>query len=362
MKHKLTVLPISFSFFAILAAFALRSDNGQKSLIQNIIYQNTVTPILTPPPLPKRVVLQNNYQVFQTFNNCGPAVLSMALSYYKIFVSQHELGESLRPYQNPSGNNDDKSVTLDELSRKANEFGLLSYHRPAGSVEKLKQFLAAGLPVITRTLLQQNEDIGHYRIIKGYDEEKNRLLQSDSLQGANIWYSYEDFNRLWQAFNYEYLVLVPKEKQTAAKAILGKDLKEKNAWENALRMAKQQQVKEPNNFYHRLNQVVALYHLERYQEATLVFEEIERLLPPRALWYQIEPILAYDKLGDQSRVLSMTEQILHANRAFSELYQLRGEIFLKRGEIEQARSEFEKALIYNINFKPAKTALARMRD
>jgi predicted negative regulator of RcsB-dependent stress response len=46
------------------------------------------------------------------------------------------------------------------------------------------------------------------------------------------------------------------------------------------------------------------------------------------------------------------------NRAFSELYQIRGEVFLAQGQRERAKEEFEKALLYNRNYKPAKEALA----
>jgi predicted negative regulator of RcsB-dependent stress response len=47
-------------------------------------------------------------------------------------------------------------------------------------------------------------------------------------------------------------------------------------------------------------------------------------------------------------------------RAFSELYQIRGEIYLEKGNKEAARREFELALKYNKNFQPAKTALQNL--
>ena len=45
----------------------------------------------------------------------------MALSYYGVRESQQDLGRDLRPYQNPQGNNDDKSVTLAELAENKPE-------------------------------------------------------------------------------------------------------------------------------------------------------------------------------------------------------------------------------------------------
>ncbi|OGK23912.1 hypothetical protein A3A46_01095 [Candidatus Roizmanbacteria bacterium RIFCSPLOWO2_01_FULL_37_13] len=164
------------------------------------------TSILKTPPETK--ILDDGYHVFQTFNNCGPAALSMALSYYGINVSQQELGNELRPFQNPQGDNDDKSVTLEELGEKAKDFGLIPYHRPNGNIELIKLFITYDIPFVARTLTKIEEDIGHYRTVKGYNDEIGQLIQDDSLQNKNLWFSYEDFFLLWKQFNYEYLVWV----------------------------------------------------------------------------------------------------------------------------------------------------------
>ena len=147
------------------------------------------TPIVLPQ-IPQHKALPGGTQVFQTFNNCGPAALSMALSHFGITVSQQELGQTLRPYQIPGGDNDDKSVTLEELAKKAQEYGLVAFHRPNGTIDRLKQLIAADVPVITRTLLHADDDIGHYRVVKGYDEATGELFQDDSLQGKNLWFIY----------------------------------------------------------------------------------------------------------------------------------------------------------------------------
>ena len=75
----------------------------------------------------------------------------MALRFYKVIVSQQELGQALRPYQVPGGDNDDKSVTLQELAEKSKEYGFIPYHRPMGNPDLVKQFIANDMPVISRT-------------------------------------------------------------------------------------------------------------------------------------------------------------------------------------------------------------------
>ena len=331
-----------------------------RSRIVPSLFESPTSPtpqvVLKTPPATK--TLANDYHVFQTFNNCGPAALSMALSYYGINVSQQVLGDELRPYQNPQGDNDDKSVTLEELGEKAKDFDLIPYHRPNGNIDLIRMFITYDIPVMARTLTKINEDIGHYRIVKGYNDEIGQIIQDDSLQNKNLWFSYEDFSALWQKFNYEYLVLVPKDKQEIVEAILGEDKDVKIAWQKAVQNSQKQLEENQYDIYARFNLSVALYNIGNYQESVDEFEKVEALLPFRTLWYQIEPIKAYYELGDYQRVFELTEKILNNwNRAFSELYYLRGLIYQKQGSLEAARQEFEKAVFYNRNFIPAQEVL-----
>src|SRR3989338_1937796 len=316
----------------------------------------TLTPTLQP--LPVTYVIENDYQVFQTFNNCGPAALSMALSYYGVNKSQQELGQDLRPYQQTQGNNDDKSVTLGELAEKASEYKLVPFHRPNGTIKLIKQFITYDIPVVTRTLLKETDDIGHYRVIKGYDDTTGEFIQDDSLQGHNLRYSYLQFMRLWQMFNYEYLVLVSPDKEPLAKSILGEDADVITSWKKAADNSQKELELNPDTIYARFNLSVALYHTGDFDGAVSEFEMVDDRLPFRTLWYQIEPIEAYFELENYERVFELTDKIINNdNRAFSELYILRGRIFQKQGKTDEAKKEFDKALFYNKNLKSAQELL-----
>ena len=317
------------------------------------------TPTLTTvpvkkEPLPLSKTLHNEYHIFQTFNNCGPASLSMALSYYNIHITQEILGQNLRPYQNPQGDNDDKSVTLNELAEEAKKYDLIPYHRPHGNIETLKAFIANDMPIITRTWLHENEDIGHYRVVKGYDDSTHELIQDDSFQNKNLRFSYDSFNTIWKKFNYEYLVLVPKEKQTIAREILGENVDENIAWRNALTSVQEELKRNPDDVYARFNLVVTAYHTGDYTRATQEYEKIQTRLPSRTLWYQIEPIQAYAAINNTERVFSLTDKILqNGNRAFSELYLIRGDIYKKQGDLVSAQREYENAYAYNKSMEEA---------
>ena len=317
------------------------------------------SPTPTPTPIPTSKILDNGeYHIFQSFNNCGPASLSMTLRFYKINESQEKIGNALRPYQIPGGNNDDKSVTLEEMANYSKQFGLIPYHRPMGDPELVKQFIANNIPVIVRTWTKPDEDIGHYRVIKGYDDLTKTFLQDDSLQNKNLIYTYSDFNQLWEKFNYEFLVLVPKDKQVLAQQILGENKDEIAAWQSAVDNSLTQLQKNPDDIYSRFNLSVAYHHTGEYEKSVNEFEKVENQLSFRTLWYQIEPIEAYYELGNYDKVLQITDRILNnQNRAFSELYILRGKIYQSRGQTELARQEFQNAVFYNSNLNEAQVLL-----
>ncbi|HEX7017286.1 MAG TPA: C39 family peptidase [Patescibacteria group bacterium] len=352
MKYILVVLLLigisAYATYYLFAESGVDEIVSHTPLSQMVETLSSTEPTVTLPSPPPTKVLPSGTQVFQTFNNCGPASLSMALSHYDIHVSQQTLGQALRPHQHPEGDNDDKSVTLSELAQKAEEYGFIAYYRPAGDMEMIQQFIAHEMPVITRTWLRPNEDIGHYRVVKGYDRTTAELIQDDSLQGKDLRYSEDDFNEIWEAFNYEFLVLVPVEKQAIAEAILGDRLDEESAWNRALAIADQQLATNPNNHYAHFNRSVALYHLGQYQDSIEAYEQAAPSLPGRMMWYQVEPLLAYYQVGEYDQVLSMSQEILtNENRAYSELYYLRGLVFQYQGNNELATEAFANAQKYN---------------
>lgn len=298
--------------------------------------------------------------VAQSFNNCGPASLSMLLSLYGKDVSQEELASQIRPFHNPIGGIDDKSVFAPEMVEYAKKNGFFGLDRPNGSIPMLKMFLANDVPVIVRTWLNDHEDIGHFRVVRGYDDIARTVTVDDSYNGPNMTVSYDDFNNLWQPFNYGYIVIYPIEKEEIVAKIVGKEMDERVAWENALSRAKRES-ENTTSPYPAFNIAIAQYHLGNYQETAKVYEEISQSLPSRMLWYQLEPIYAYQKLKQYDNAIALADSILYnGNLAFSELYQLKGEIYQEQGRAEEARDAFQTAFYYNENFVTAKRALERL--
>ncbi|HUW09356.1 MAG TPA: hypothetical protein VM537_06465, partial [Anaerolineae bacterium] len=78
----------------------------------------TPTTANTPTPLPTlspRVVLEPFVHDWQTWNNCGPAALSIGLSHFGVERTQAEIAAELKPEVA------DKNVSLSELLRYADD-------------------------------------------------------------------------------------------------------------------------------------------------------------------------------------------------------------------------------------------------
>ena len=173
----------------------------------------------------------------------------------------------------------------------------------------------------------------------------------------------DDFLNLWQSFNYTYILVYPPNEQEKIEAILGERFDLTFSFNQAVETASEEIEKDPKNVYPYFNLSTSFYRLGDYQKSVDFFEKVENKLPKRMLWYQIEPILAYQKLGNFGRVFELIEKVFASgNPAFSELYLIRGEIYLTQGEKEKAKDEFEKAVFYNKNLKPAQEALESLKE
>jgi tetratricopeptide (TPR) repeat protein len=321
-------------------------------------------PTLGATGLPIKVLLNDNYYIGQSFNNCGPAALSMDLSFYGVDVSQEALADILRPDHNETGTNDEKSTPPEDLAAQAEQYdGLIAYYRPAGNIDLLKKLVAAGFPVMVRTLYKPTDMVAHYRVIKGYDDTTGDIIDEDGFQGPNVHYTYNDFLSLWKYYNYEYIVLTPPSKQAQLEAILGSEVSSQSSWQLAAQNAEADIAYDSSDVLATFNLSVADYYLGDYADSVKEFEAAQATgqLPPDMLWYQIEPIESYYELGQYDKVFSLSQGVFdQGDIAVPELYVLRGQSYEKQGNTTAAKAQFELALQYNKNLQSAKDALAAL--
>jgi hypothetical protein len=142
----------------------------------------TPTPTPTPPP-PSALLEPMNYQA-QTYNNCRRASIAILLGYYDHWVTQHEVtaGPSLC----------DIVQYMPQYQLKARAY------RSAVPRDPIRHLLANGIPVIVLQRLWTDSNIGHFRVIKGYDDETGEFISDDPLQskGPDFRISYDTFERL----------------------------------------------------------------------------------------------------------------------------------------------------------------------
>ena len=75
--------------------------------------------------------------------------------------------------------------------------------RVGGNIELLKRFIAAGFPVIIEKGFEGsgfNGWMGHYEVINGYDDSRERFIVQDSYIVADLPVPYDAMEEYWQHF------------------------------------------------------------------------------------------------------------------------------------------------------------------
>ncbi len=330
----------------------------------------TATP--TPEPLPDKVLLTGIRRIQQSFNNCGPANLTQVLNWYGNETTQAEAASYLKP------NAEDRNVSPWQLSDYVNEFTeLRSTVHSGGDIEMLKRFMAAGFPVVIEKGYEPNTTssqgwFGHYLTVFGYDDEQqvfhsmDSYLKVDEVLGRED--SYEDIERYWQHFNYTFYVVYEPEQESIVQSILGPDLLQPiRMWELAAQRAQAQVEQEPENAFAWFNLGTGLTRLGEltgsagyYDNGAAAFDQARSIgLPPRMLWYEFRPYLAYMKVGRYDDMIALADTVLESQggRNVEETYLYKGHALLFQGDVTGARAAYSRAIELNENFYPAEIAL-----
>lgn len=168
--------------------------------------------IATPIALPPAAYLDGVGHVFQTLNNCGPASILAVLQHYGINAgTQAELSRTLKP---------GKFMTTQVIAPFLAQFGLSAPTYKQGSIGNLRPFIASGIPVIILQYLNGPGSVPHFRVVRGYDDAAQRIYMSDSMYGANVSLSYEEFNQLWTVYGNEFIPVFPSTLDTLLPAMV----------------------------------------------------------------------------------------------------------------------------------------------
>ena len=331
----------------------------------------TPTPTATLEPLPERTVIDGLITVRQGFNNCGPANMTIVLNYYGDDTTQEEAAAYLKP------NEEDRNVSPWQINDYVNEFtSLRSTAHSGGNMEMLKRLIAAGFPVVIEKGYEPQQGAegwyGHYLTVFGYDETSQELYSRDTylgpFDGRPRIDSYEEFNKWWQHFNYTFYVVYPPAEEASVFSIIPDVLEnEISMWEYTADLARQEIAADPENVFPLFNLGVSLTRLGQntgdssyYEDAAIAFDQARDIgLPPRTLYYEHRPLMAYLKAGRIGDVLDLTEAMLQTpgGRYVEEIYWYQGHALAAQGALLEARTAYQNALEVNPNFYPAQTSL-----
>ena len=328
------------------------------------------TPSPTPEPLPTAVTLADMGVVKQTFNNCGPANLTQVLNWYGSDITQETVADYLKP------NSEDRNVSPWQIADYVNDqtLGYNAIARSGGSLEMVKRFIAAGYPVVIEKGYELPDSgwWGHYLTVYGYDDEKRELYSQDSylgpFDGSGRTDDYDEVEKYWQQFNYTFYVVYQAHQQEEVAAILGEDMFDDfKMWQHVANLADREAKANPNDAIAVFNLGTALTRMgeltgeqEYYQGGVQAFDQAREMgLPPRMLWYQHMPYLAYWKVGRGQDVLDLANATLAAQGGSNveETYWYKGHVLAEQGDWYGAKAAYQSALVVNENFYPAQISL-----
>lgn len=335
----------------------------------------TVTPAPSPThlPAPPTARLTGIQHKFQTWNNCGPATLAMALSYYDVFRTQDQTAAVLKP------DPEDRNVTPEEMAsyvRNETEFEALS--RTNGDLTTVRRLLSEGMPVIIELGIDPPgeyawmEWYGHYLLLVAYDDHEETVWVYDSWFGTSDVpgenaddvgreISYKELDRYWRHFNRSYIVLYRPEQTELVAEIIGEDMDDEKMWQNAQQVVLAELNEEPENAFLWFNLGTVYNALEDYERAASAFDKARSIgLPWRMLWYQFGPYEAYYQTGRYDDVIVLADVTLQDRPYFEESYYYKALAQIELGEIDEAQENLRRAVDFNPNFQPAAEALREL--
>jgi Peptidase_C39 like family len=328
------------------------------------------SPTLAPTPLPPSGMLTGILHQYQMWNNCGPANLAMALSFWGWKGDQRDTAAFLKPNQR------DKNVMPYEMEAYVEQqTDLEAVVRVGGDLQTLKAMVAAGLPVIVEKGFEGvgfDGWMGHYQVVSGYDDAKGVFYVQDSYKGPDMEISYEDMVDNWRAFNYTYLVIYPPDHRQQVLDILGLQ-----AYDNYnLRTAEQKAVQDAASlsgrdlFFALFNEGANRVALQDYAGAASAFDAAfanyelipQEQRPWRMMWYQTSPYFAYFFTGRYVDVINLATQTLDASSEpiLEESFYWRARALNTLGDSEAAIKDLQQCLVVHEGFAPCEEELRKL--
>jgi tetratricopeptide (TPR) repeat protein len=340
----------------------------------------SATPTFTPTPLPDSITLEGvKYEdQHNRWNYCGPANLSMALTFWGWDGNRDVVGEYVKP------SDKDKNVMPYEMQDfvETQTDGMGAIVRMGGDIELIKTLLAAGFPVVAEKGYYEYDYtgqlgwLGHYQFVNGYDDTRGEFIVQDTYVdgGQNFRISYEEFIEGWRSFNYTLLIVYPLERGNEVLAALGPWADPTWANQHALEIARSEieSLEGIDRFFAQFNEGTSHVSLLQYVDAASAFDRAfglyadlaeDDMRPYRIVWYQTWPYWAYYYSGRYQDVINLANTTLNdtiSEPVLEESFYWRALAREAIGDLQGAIDDFRQSVNLNPNFAPGWDQLARL--
>ncbi|HEX9596048.1 MAG TPA: C39 family peptidase [Anaerolineales bacterium] len=305
----------------------------------------TPTAQFTATPLPAAVQLTPAAHEAQGPNNCGPATLAMYFRYYGWEGDQYAVSDEIKPVSA------DRNVNVDELTYYAGTWAgwLRSMFRVGGTIEMIKEFVAAGIPVMVEKghiiaidyFVNDDHWNGHYALVTGYDDAAAEFTFQDSFNGPDQRMGYAEFDAWWQQFNRVYILAFLPHQQETVRGILGSDWDAEVNRQNALAGAQAEVEADTENAYAWFNLGMDQVYFLDYGAAANSFDEARRIgLPMRMLRYQFGPFWAYYNTNRLDDLATLVDYALQITPNSEDVLLWKGWMLLKQNDRNRGIEQF----------------------
>lgn len=316
-----------------------------------------------PAALPAAYQMTGFQHIPQHWNNCGPATLTMALTFYGFDADQDPAASWLKP------TSEDGNVSPWQMVAYVNTQiagTVRALNRVGGDLTMLKTLLANNFPVIIEAGYDPEPDrlgwMGHYLLITGYDDATGQFNSHDSYLGANHKYSYDHIAEFWEHFNNTYIVLYKFEREQELMGLLGTNADVTQNALNALEINRQRALDNAADAFAWFNLgtnyvLLGDYDTRAYEYAAAAYDQARTIgLPWRMPWYQFGMYEAYIHTSRFQDVIDIAHTQLNeegTSQFIEETYYYAGLARQGLGDNERALANFAQAISIDPNFTPA---------
>ena len=327
----------------------------------------TVAPTAPPPPpptaVPSAVFLEPMKHWYQGWNQCAEMSASMALSYFGINLDPNNVTAELRPKSGPTGS---KNVEFPSIVAFLQGQGVHAQAFQGGTPDRVKRLVASGVPVIVGQWQNRGDHagIGHWRVVRGYDDAKAVFVVNDSMIDPASPVPYAEFDDLWPVYDYVYIPVWNDRLAPRVQAIMGAEMDPKVNIARTIAYDQSRIEQQPTNaelqfalggaYYLSGDKVKALDAYHRAKDMGLIAKY------PWTLWYQSWPVAALVDTGVYDEALTLAQANIDSAKTFAIMHYQRGRAFEAKGDMVSAKREYQLALADDKNYHDTQNALTRL--